>query len=309
MAPSRNLRGILTMIAAIGVLSLLDVGLKLLAAHYPPLQVAAMRGMASWPLILVWAAATTGLRDLLRVRWPLQLLRGVLMIGMMVCFVYGLRHLPLTTAYTLMFVAPLLITALSVPLLGEHVGRGRWLAILAGFGGVLVALRPSGDGLASLAGLAVLGAATAYALVVVTVRVLARSDSTISMVFWLLTVLSLGAGALAGPDWVAVLPAHAWIIAGVGIAGALGQYLITSAFSQGEASVVAPFEYSALAWGLGFDLLIWAVLPGATIWIGAAIIVASGLYLIRHERDDARPGSAPASAARGDDAAGGVGHG
>ena len=94
----------------------------------------------------------------------------------------------------------------------------------------------------------------------------------------------LGAGAIAWPQWVAIRLEHAWIIAGIGAAGAVGQYAITEAFSRGEASVIAPFEYTALGWGLMLDLALWGVLPDRITWIGAGIIVASGLYLIRRER-------------------------
>ena len=156
-----NARGIVTMLCAVALLSLMDAGLKLLAPHYPALQVAALRALASWPLALIWVIATTGLGALLRVRWPLHLLRGALGVAMMGTFIYGLRTLPLTSALTIFFVAPLLITALSVPLLGERVGPARWLAILAGFGGVLIALRPSGEGTLSWAGVAILGCARA----------------------------------------------------------------------------------------------------------------------------------------------------
>src|SRR5204862_4829958 len=117
--------------------------------YYPPFEVAALRGGASLPLALIWIGATSGFRRLLDVRWPLHLLRGVLAVGMMSTFVYALRSLPLTTAYTLFFIAPLLITALSVPLLGERVSTSRWIAIVAAFGGVLVALHPRGQGAAT----------------------------------------------------------------------------------------------------------------------------------------------------------------
>lgn len=281
---SSNLSGILIMLVAVGAFALMDAGLKLLAPHYPPLQVAALRGASSLPFVLLWIVLTVGPRTVLEVRWPLHLLRGVLAVVMMAAFVYALARLPLSTAYTVFFVAPLLITALSVPILGERVGPRRWTAIAAGLLGVLVVLRPTGEGLATLAGLGVLCAAIGYAVSAITVRVLSRTDSTQAMVFWMLVSMAFGAGALASPSWVAVQPSHGWLIAGIGVAGAIGQYAITEAFARGEASVIAPFEYTALAWGLALDLALWGVLPDAWTWVGAAIIVGSGLYLIRRER-------------------------
>jgi drug/metabolite transporter (DMT)-like permease len=234
--------------------------------------------------VLVWAAATTGLRPLLRARWPLHLLRGVLGVAMMWGFVYALRTLPLSTAYSIFFVAPLLITALSVPFLGEQVGPRRWIAIAIGLVGVLVVLRPTGDGVLTVAGLAVLLAALGYAVSAITVRVLARTDSTQAMVVWLMAMMALGAGAFAWPDWVPLRGEHAWLIAGIGLAGALGQYAITEAFRLGQASLLAPLEYTALLWGVLLDLTIWGVLPDGVTWVGSAIIIASGLYLLRRER-------------------------
>jgi drug/metabolite transporter (DMT)-like permease len=272
------------MLVSVGVFSLMDAGLKLLSARYPPLQVTAIRGGASTLFVVPWVLATVGGSSLFRVRWSLHLLRAVLGISMMALFVYALRTLPLSTAYTIFFVAPLLITALSVPILGERVGPRRWAAIVVGFLGVLVVLRPNGEGVGSLAGLAVLMAAFGYAVSAITVRVLARTDSSQAIVVWLMVSMAFGAGLLALPHWVPIQAADLWLIAGVGVAGALGQYTVTEAFRQGEASLIAPLEYSALLWGLLLDFSVWGVLPDGMTWVGAAIIVFSGLYLLRRER-------------------------
>lgn len=284
MSASSNLRGILAMLLAIALFSLMDAGLKWLSGYYPPMQVAAIRGLSSLPLVLTWVLASGNFSGLWRVRWRLHLLRGVLSVVMLSSFTYALARLPLAEAYSIFFVAPLLVTALSVPLLGEQVGPRRWAAIVVGLIGVLVILRPTGQGVLSIAGLAVLVSAAAYSLSAIAVRVLHRTDNGQSMVFWMLAMLSLGAGALAWPDWVAVNWSHWPVLAGVGLVGFLGQIAITEAFRHGQASVVAPFEYSALAWGLGLDWLLWQVLPDSVTYLGAGIIIASGLYLIRRER-------------------------
>jgi drug/metabolite transporter (DMT)-like permease len=277
-------RSIWLMVAAVLMFALMDAGLKTLSTHYPPLQVACMRGLSSLPLVLGWALWTVGPKPLLRIRWSLHLLRGVLGIVMMGSFVYALQRLPLSTAYSIFFVAPLLITALSVPILGEKVGPRRWTAIGIGLVGVLTVLRPTGEGVFTAAGLAVLVAALAYAVSAITVRVLARTDSNQAMVVWLLLMMALGAGTLAWPQWVPVRLQDGWIIAVIGMAGSLGQYTITEAFRRGEASLIAPLEYTALVWGVALDLAFWGVLPDAVTWLGAAIIIVSGLYLLRRER-------------------------
>ena len=284
MSTSDNRRGIVAMLLAVALFSVMDAGLKLMTPHYPPMQIAALRGLSSLPLVTLWIVASGQVATLLRVRWPLHLLRGVLGILMMAAFTYALATLPLSGAYGLFFIAPLLITALSGPLLGERVGRHRWLAIGGGFAGVLVMLRPSGEGLLTLAGLAVLLSATGYAVSAITVRVLVRSDSRAAIVFWLMAQMGLGAAALAAPAWVPLDPAHYAIIAGIGVCGTLGQIAITEAFARGEASLIAPLEYSALAWAMGFDLLLWQTLPDGVTLTGAGIIVAAGLYLLHRER-------------------------
>jgi drug/metabolite transporter (DMT)-like permease len=280
----RPWRAIVLMLLCVGVFSLMDAGLKTLSTRYPPFQVAALRGASSLPWLLAWALATSGVAPLLHVRWSLHLLRGGLGIAMMGAFVYALRTLPLSTAYSIFFVAPLLITALSVPFLGERVGPRRWIAIAFGLVGVLVVLRPTTQGMLTTAGLAVLLAALGYAVSAITVRVLARTDSTQAMVVWLMLLMALGAGLLAIPQWTPIRAADGWLIVGIGIAGALGQYAITEAFRLGEASLLAPLEYTALVWGVLLDATLWGVLPDAVTWAGAAIIITSGLYLLRREQ-------------------------
>lgn len=279
------IRAICWMLAAVAVFSLMDTAMKLLSTHYPTLQVTTLRGAASLPFVLAWVLATAGPRSIIPRRWSLHLLRGVLGMLMIGCFVYALRTLPLSTAYTLYFVAPLLVAALSVPLLGEHVGPRRWAAIGVGLIGVLVVLRPGVDGIVSLPGLMVLAAATAYAVAAVTVSLLTRTDTPQSMVVWFLVLLAGGAAVLAWPNWQSIdWAAHGWMIAGLGLSGAVGQVALTRAFQLGQASVIAPLEYTGLLWVIGWDLLLWNVLPDRWTWLGGAVIVASGLYLLHRER-------------------------
>ncbi|MBC7656462.1 MAG: DMT family transporter [Frankiaceae bacterium] len=272
------------MLLAMAMFSFMDTGLKLLSPHYPAMQVAAMRALSSLPLVVVYVAWRGAYRTLWRVRWPLHFLRGLLGIGMLSLFAFGLRDLPLAEAYSLVFVAPAIITALSVPVLGERVEPARWIAIGVGLLGVLVVLRPTGDGLFTLGGLAVLGAALCYSVSAITVRIVGRTDSSESQVFWLMTMVGVGAGALAAPSWVSIRPEDAWVLLGVAITGFFGQLFITEAFRQGEASAIAPLEYSAMAWAVALDWLLWKTLPDHVTLIGAAIIIASGIYLVRRER-------------------------
>jgi len=279
-----HLRGVISMLVAVAAFALMDASMKVLAPHYSPMQITALRGLASLPLVLAWALIDGGPRQLLHVRWPLHLLRGVLSVVMLGGFVFGLKELPLAEAYSLFFVAPLLITALAVPLLGEKVGWRRWTAIAVGLCGTLIVLRPTGAGMLTLGGLAVIVAATCYALSAITVRVLGRTDSTQSMVVWMLAMLTVFSLAFALPDWTPIRIEHWKPIAVLAITGAIGQYGITEAFRRAPASVVAPLEYTALVWGIGLDWFLWNTLPDRWMMMGAGVIVACGLYLLRRER-------------------------
>jgi drug/metabolite transporter (DMT)-like permease len=279
-----NLRSIYAMLIAVFMFSLMDTAMKLLAAHYPSMQVAALRSLSSLPLVCAYVAWRGGFGTMLRVRWPLHLLRGGLGIAMLSLFAFGLKKLSLAEAYSIFFIAPALITAMSVFFLKETVNLARWIAIFVGLGGVLVVLRPEGEGMLTLGGLAILGSAVCYAISAIAARVQARTDSTRQMMFWLMLLMSIGATTLAAPNWVALDPAHVWLLVGLAISGFFGQLAITEAFSHGEASVVAPFEYSALAWGVAIDWLLWQALPDQYTLVGAAIIIGSGIYLIRHEK-------------------------
>ncbi|WP_306398082.1 DMT family transporter [Telluria beijingensis] len=273
------------MLLAVFMFALMDTAMKLLAERYPALQVAALRAICSLPLIAAYVAWRGAFTGIFRVRWPMHFLRGVLGIAMLALFAFGLKSLSLAEAYSIFFIAPALITALSMFLLKERVNLARWLAIGVGLVGVLVVLRPSGAGFLTVGGLAVLAAASCYAFSAITVRVLARSDRNEHTVFWLIVMIALGAGLLAAPDWVPIPATEIPLLCALAVTGFIGQLAITEAFSRGEASSVAPFEYSALAWGVGLDWLLWRALPDGWTMVGAAIIIGSGLYLIRHEKD------------------------
>jgi len=273
------------MLLAVATFSLMDAALKTLTPNYPPMQVAALRGLSSLPLVTLWVLVDGGPRQLLRVRWPLHVLRGLVSIVMIAAFAYALRSLPLAETYSLFFVAPLMITALAALVLGEHVDWRGWTAIVTGFCGTLIVLRPTGAGVLTLAGLAVLVSATGYSISAIAVRVLGRSDSTQAMVFWMLLMMSVFATVLAWHDWAPIRSQDWGVIAALAITGAVGQYAITDAFRRAPASRTAPLEYTALIWGIILDRVLWNTLPDAITLTGAGVIIASGIYLLRRERE------------------------
>ncbi|WP_317204594.1 DMT family transporter [Janthinobacterium sp.] len=271
------------MLIAVAAFSLMDTAMKFLSAHYPAMQVTAMRALSSLPLVCTYLAWRGAFRHVLKVRWSLHILRGVLGVVMLTSFAFGLRLLSLAEAYSIFFIAPTLITALSVFILKEKVDAARWCAIAVGLGGVLVVLRPNSDDFFSIGGLAVLAAAACYAASAIAGRVLSRTDASESIVFWLMVMMALGGVALSAHQWVAIRAEDWWMLAGLAVSGFIGQLAMTEAFRMGKASSVAPFEYSALAWGMGLDWLLWRTLPDEYTLLGAAIIIASGVYLVRRE--------------------------
>lgn len=282
------MRGIGAMLFAVALFAFMDAMMKHLVGHYPPMQVASLRGFASLPFVLLPIVLRGNYRRLVPVRWSLHWLRGVLGVVMLWAFVYSVRELSLADAYSIFLCAPLVVTALSVPLLGERVDSRRWIAIGVGMAGVLVMLRPSAAQWITLGGVAALAAAICYSLSVISVRILTRTDTTESMVFWVMAMLAVGAGVLALRSWVPVLPEHVPWLVGIGLVGAGGQHFITEAFRHAPASVVVPFEYTALLWGVALDFTFWSVLPGVVTLAGGAVVIGAGLYLIRREATRAR---------------------
>lgn len=278
------MRGIVLMFVAVAVFAVMDALLKQLATSYPPMQVAYLRAVSSLPFVFL-TCAITGRMSELRPRRPLMhLARGVISILMLWCFVYALAHLSLANTYAITLSAPLLVVPFAALFLGEKADGHTWVAILAGLAGVLVILKPTAAGFVNLAGVAALGTAVCWAIVVVMVRLMSSTETTAAMVFWFLLLSALGAGALAVRGWVAIDPQH-WVwIAALGLSGWAGQHLITEAFRLAPASTVAPFEYMSIIWGAGIDWIVWQTVPGVRMFAGAGIVVAAGVYLMHRER-------------------------
>lgn len=276
-------KGITAMLVAVGAFAVMDATIKHLAAAYPPLQVSCLRGLSSIPFFLLGVAFAGGWRTLIPIRWSEHFVRGALAIAMLWTFVYSVGHLPLGTAYGIFLSSPLLITALSALFLRDHVGLHRWLAVGCGMAGVLVILRPGGGDVMTFAGIAAFGSALCYAISAVMIRKMSRTESTLSIGMSFMVLVSIGTGIAAFPDWVPVLREHLpWLLL-LGISGALGQYLVIFAFRCAPPAVIAPFEYTAILWGLTLDWVLWSTVPSARVIVGAAVVIASGLYVIYRE--------------------------
>jgi drug/metabolite transporter (DMT)-like permease len=216
-------------------------------------------------------------------RIHLQLLRSILLVGAGLTFWGALMFLPLADCTVIFFVAPLFVTALSVPLLGEGVGIHRWGAVIFGFVGVIIVIRP-GTGLAHWASILPLITALFYAFVQISTRVLSRTDGALTTLFYT---------SLGGLTFTSIALLFFWVspsikqwlaLVWLGFIGATGHYFMIKAYEKAPVSLLAPFEYTALIWTSLLGFFLFGDMPDAWTITGALIIITSGLYLLSVQR-------------------------
>ncbi len=274
--------GIVMMLVGIAAFAVMDATIKWLTADYSVAQVVALRRWFGLPLLCLFALRGGGLQQL-RTRRPLvHLSRYLLVLGLSFCFFWALSQMKLVDAIAISFAAPIFITALSVPVLREMVGLHRWIAVAAGFAGVLIMLRP-GPGVFQWAALVALAAVLCYALLMITTRAFKSTESAAALVLYPQLGISLTGIVLAPFFWITPQPLDLGLFALAGVFGSVGIMCITHAFRFAPAAVVSPFEYSALIWATLLGYLVWGELPDRVTLIGASIVVASGLYIIYRE--------------------------
>lgn len=261
----------------------LDLCAKAILETYPLEQFVFLRSLIGFLLFLLLARQFGGLRSLVTRRWRWHLLRTLLACGAMFGFFFGLSKMPLIDALTLGFTAPLIMTALSVPLLGEHVGWRRWLAVVAGFAGVLMILRP-GTGTLSFAALSVLFAALCYACLAITARKLADTESTFGLsVYVIAGPMMISALLSLDGDWIAPDLTGWTLFVTAGACSVIAWIGLVGGYRRAPPAVLAPFEYTALIAGAVAGYLIWDEVPDRWVMAGALVIIASGLYIVYRE--------------------------
>lgn len=262
--------------------TMMDAALKWLSAGYPLHQIIFFNALFALLPITVFIA-THGGRHAIATRRPwLHVARGGISIIGAYGGIYAFSLLPMTDVYAIFFAAPILITALSVPLLGERVGWRRWSAVLAGFIGVIIMLRPA-DGFMSVGTLAALIAMTAFALSVILVRRYGAKEPVASFSVSQMLPLALWFGLLTAFDFVPPTLADLSLSAIGGTLGGLASLLMVQAVRRAPAAVVAPFQYSQMIWGTLIGWLLWQDLPDEWILVGGGLVIASGLYILHRE--------------------------
>lgn len=278
-----SMKAIGMMSLGICLLSVMDLAFKQLVEHYPSMQVVFLRCLTSAPFMGAWMLLRS--RGNFRVRHPGEhLLRAAIGLVMLYGVGEAFRELHLADAYAIFFAAPLLITLLSGPVLGEKAGPHRLAAAAVGFVGVLVVLQPGMDSrLISYGALMALVAVVTYSFMALLLRRMGHHDSTMAIAFWFTALVGFGAGLLSLPNWTAFQWEHwPWLVV-LGIGGTFGQLLLTGAFRRASVAVVAPLDYTHMLWAVIYGYIFWGHLPGAGTWAGTAVIVGSGLYIIYRE--------------------------
>jgi drug/metabolite transporter (DMT)-like permease len=278
------LRGILYMLAtAVVTFPALNASVKYLADEYSLVQIIWVRSVIHLLWMVVLFMPGLGLKLFATRRLGLQLTRSLLQLISLVTFVVGLLYIPMTTATTIFFTGPLLVVALAVPLLGERVGVRRWMAVLVGFVGALVIIRPGADSM-DWATLLILASAFFYALYqILTRRAADYDDFRVSAVYTIL--IALVVSSVAVPFyWETPIGWLDWLVfGGLGILGGLGHLFVIKAYEHAPASVIGPFDYGQLIGATVIGYLVFAEFPDLWTWAGAAIIIVSGIYIARRE--------------------------
>lgn len=282
-APTRqqNLTGIMMMCGGVAALCINDALAKSLMDHYSPIQIIFLRNIITLPFAFLLALKLGGYRALRSTRVGVHFMRGVIWIAATVMFFTSIHHMGLAEATALAFVAPLFITALSAIFIAK-VGWRRWLAVSVGFLGVLVIVRP-GAAAFELISLLPVATALAYALLMLSARFVDTRESMWTLLLYLSLTSAILTGLMVGFVWKPVNPDHIWLFVAIALFGSSGITMITQAFRFAEAPTVAPFDYTALIWATALGWLFWGETPDALTFVGAAIITASGLFVIFRE--------------------------
>jgi drug/metabolite transporter (DMT)-like permease len=297
-----NVKGVAFLVLATLIISIQNIAVRWMGGDYSALEIVAVRSLIALPFTLLFYRME-GQRGLPTTKQPKrQVLRGIFLFLSYTSYMMGLAALPLAEIEAIRFSGPLMITLLSVLILGEKVGLHRWLALIVGFIGVLLIVRP-GSATFNLGSIFILVSTLFYGLTVILTRKLQANDSSATMAYFSSLVYLIAALVLSPlPVFVAETPnAHpsvaflirAWsmpnlidliVLAGLALVWAGWMYFMSRAYSEAEASVIAPFEYVSLPINIMWGFLIWGEIPTFITIAGALLTLLSGIYVVNRER-------------------------
>ncbi len=302
---NKNILGVGSLVLALLIFSLQDIAVKWIGGSYPILEIVIFRGIIAMPITLLFFRLE-GQRGLPTTKQPrLEYVRGLFLFLSYTTYFMGLAALPLAEIAAIRFSAPLMITALSVVVLGEKVSLNRWVALSIGFIGVLIIVRP-GSANFNIGSIFILLSTLFYTLSAMLTRRLQTTESSATMAYYS-SLFYLVAAAILAPLVIAVGPTpnappsiaflfHAWtmptlldliVMSGLGLVWAGGMYFMARAYSVALASVVAPFEYVTLPINTMWGFVIWHQFPTLTTWAGAGLTLLSGLYTLYQDQKEA----------------------
>ena len=290
LARPRPLLALLIRLGAIAALATMAALIKLASERgIHLLEILFWRQAITIPVLLAYVSMSGGLAMLVTKRPGTHAVRATYgMIGMVLNF-GGVILLPLAEATTMNFTAPIWAVILSTLLLKEKVGAWRWSAVLFGFGGVILIAQPGSGHIPLFGALVGLGGAFMIALISIQIADLNRTDKPLTIVFWF-AAISTPVMALALPFVFRPHDTTGWLLLlAIGLAGTAGQLLLTAALRFGAIASVIVMDYSALFWATLYGLLFWQVLPPASTWLGAPLIIAAGLVIAWREHRLSRP--------------------
>jgi drug/metabolite transporter (DMT)-like permease len=259
-----------------------DTIIKLLTSGYAIPQIIFFGRALAVPISFFLTTKRVGLGGLRSHRIGSHFLRALSSLADIVFFVSAIALTSLANTTTITFSAPLIMTILSAVFLHENVGWRRWTAVVMGFLGVLIVLQPSGAGL-GVASIFAIGSAVAYAIFLILTRAMTRHEPVPVMILWNSGLVMIFMGIWMIPVWRTPTPED-WVrFIAIAVTGAIGQFTTTEAFRMGEASLLAPLQYTSLIWAALFGYVVFDDVPSATLWVGAAVIMMSALYIVLYE--------------------------
>jgi drug/metabolite transporter (DMT)-like permease len=284
LSVAANRLGILAMLTSMTLFSMSDTLVKLATEDLPPGQIMAVRGVFAILFLLALVTVRGEGPSLRELRSPLVILRGLIEAAIAFLFITSLAQLPLANTNAILQATPIILTLLTVALGIEEVGWRRWIAIVVGFVGVLLIVKPSAGGMNVYALLALGSAALVAVRDLVTRRIKGHVPTSIITLATTVTVTLAGFALAASDTWIRPTGTHLLILAGAAFFVTLGSLAVVKAFRVGEIAVVSPFRYSVILTSLILGYLVFGDWPDAYSFLGIALIVGSGLYTLHREQ-------------------------
>ncbi|MDN5568067.1 MAG: DMT family transporter [Paracoccus sp. (in: a-proteobacteria)] len=297
MAVSGNVKGALLQLAAMGLYATHDVIIKSLGETYPALQILFFASLLSFPLVSLVLMSDPQPGTLRPSNPGWVVLRTVCAVVAGMAGFYAFSNLPLTQVYAILFTTPLLVTILSIPLLGERVGIHRWAAVVVGLSGVLIVLRPGAQDL-QMGHLAAMCSAVGSAVAAVVIRRLGRRERPLVLMMWPMLGNFLATGAALTISYQPMQLHHLGMTGVIAALGLCGGFLVILAYRTGEATTVAPMQYSQILWATGYGWFLFGESLDLPTIVGASVIIGSGIYIVAREGRGGVSANQPVTSAR-----------